>query len=78
MNLKIDGRLVEIAAEKIPRKMFVHCPLVSKLVRVGENCVTCHCFNNFVESDARAEEFKNRYHVVCGHPLARRMTEVEA
>lgn len=74
----IDGKLIELAAEQIPRTMFVNCPIASRLVRVREACVKCHCFNNFVESDARADEFKHRYHVICGHPLARRMTEVEA
>lgn len=75
---KIDGKLIELHADQIPRTMFVHCPIVLKLVRVREACVNCHCFNHFVESDKRAEEFKHRYHVICGHPLARRMTEVEA
>lgn len=78
MTANVNGLLIEIPKERIPRAMFVHCPKVGKLVRVQETCTQCPCFNHFVESDERAEQFKDRYRLICGHPLARRMTEVDA
>lgn len=72
-------RIVEIEAAQVPNKLFVACPKMPRFrqVRVTAACVSCECFNHFLEV-SNSEAFEDRYRVICLHPISRRMTEVEA
>ena len=71
--------IIEIPAAEVPRKLFAACPKKNfGLVRVAEACAACPCFNHFLEVAPQAEDFRARYRVICVHPIARSMTEVDA
>lgn len=65
---------------EIPASMFVPCPAAGfKNTRVVK-CKDCRAYGGILDAVPEAQrevEFRRRYRVICTHPIARQMIEVD-
>jgi len=62
----------------IPNTAFIPCPKRQFNQVAAKHCPGCEFFNGLVDTTGSDQvAFENRYRVLCGHPIARRMARVE-
>ena len=62
----------------VPGNIFIPCPKKGfKLVSVKKNCSGCEFSQGLIVVNDGDVEFKDKFRVLCGKPISRRIEEIE-